>query len=79
MKKEPALQMVDCPAYELNRANIEWAKNDFNPIHLDDLRKSLSSLCRIDHFGVTMRRQELMEVYRDARLNDMRLGFRTKP
>jgi hypothetical protein len=75
MKQEPALQMVDCPAYEMNRANVEWAKNNFNPIHLDDLRKSLSSLCRIDHFGLLLREPELMEVYRDVRLDDLRLGF----
>lgn len=70
MKSEPALQMVDCPAYEMNRANVEWAKQDFNPIHLDNLRASLSSLCRIDHFGRILVKSELLEVYRDTRLVD---------
>lgn len=75
MKSEPALQMVDCPAYELNRANIEWAKNDFNPILKSELRDSLSSLCRIDHFGATLRKPELLEVYADIRADDKRLGL----
>jgi hypothetical protein len=70
MKAEPALQMVDCPAYEMNRANVQWAKKDFNPIHLDDLRRSLSSLCRIDHLGRTLRKAELLEVYQGTRFVD---------
>lgn len=75
MKQEPALQAVDCPAYELNRAVIEWAKGDFNPILKSELRKSLSSLCRIDHFGVTLRKPELIESFEAIRANDKRLGF----
>jgi hypothetical protein len=75
MRSEPALQMVDCPAYELNRAVIEWAKQGFNPILKSELRASLSSLCRIDHFGATLRKPELLQVYADIRANDKRLGF----
>jgi hypothetical protein len=70
MKHEPALQMVDCPAYELNRAVIEWAKSDFQPILKSQLRASLSSLCRIDHFGVTLTKRELLRFYDDVRGND---------
>lgn len=76
MKGEPALQAVDCPAYEMNRAVIEWAKKDFNPILKSELRASLSLLCRIDHFGLTLRKPELLETYRDIRINDRQLGFR---
>src|SRR5262245_40256677 len=75
MKQEPALQMVDCPAYELNRAVIEWAKKDFQPIPMSQLRASLSSLCRIDHFGMTLRKPELLQFYDDVRGNDKFLGF----
>ena len=75
MKQEPALQMVDCPAYELNRAVIEWAKKDFQPIPMSQLRASLSSLCRIDHFGMTLRKPELLQFYDDVRGNDKFLGL----
>ncbi|HYE16363.1 MAG TPA: hypothetical protein VD968_18135, partial [Pyrinomonadaceae bacterium] len=75
MKSEPALQMVDCPAYELNKMTIEWAKNNFNPILKSELRNSLSSLCRIDHFGVTLRKPELIESFDAIRENDKRLGL----
>ncbi|MDX2033969.1 MAG: hypothetical protein SF339_25065 [Blastocatellia bacterium] len=74
MKTEPALQMVDCPAYELNRAIVEWAKKDFQPTPMSELRKSLSSLCKIDHFGATLRRPELLQVYDDVRKNDQILA-----
>lgn len=73
MTDEPALQMVDCPAYEFNRAVVEWAKRGFQPT---ELRASLSSLCKIDHVGATLRRQELSQVYYDARHNDKILGFK---
>jgi len=75
MKSEPALQAVDCPAYELNRAVIEWAKRDFSPILKSELRKSLSSLCRIDHSGATLRKPELEETLAAVRINDKRLGY----
>jgi hypothetical protein len=75
MKSEPALQMVDCPAYELNKMQIEWAKNDFEPMLKSKLRKSLSSLCKIDHFGVTLMESELLRYYADLRASDKRLGF----
>jgi hypothetical protein len=75
MKQEPALQMVDCPAYELNRAVIEWAKSDFQSIPMSELRPSLSSLCRIDHFGTTLMKPELLKFYDDVRGNDKFLGF----
>jgi hypothetical protein len=77
MQKEPALQMVDCPAYELNRAVVEWAKKDFQPTPMIELRASLSSLCKIDHFGATLRRPELLQVYSDIRRNNKYLE-RTK-
>lgn len=75
MKTEPAIQMVDCPAYELNRGVIEWSKNDFNPMLLSELRASLSSLCKIGHLGLTLRKPELLQIYADVRANDKVLGF----
>lgn len=75
MKGEPALQMVDCPAYELNRAIVEWAKRDFSPILKTELRASLSILCKIDHFGRTLRTPELLEMFNAIRSVDRRLGF----
>jgi len=77
MRSEPALQMVDCPAYELSKMTIEWAKNGFQPMQLSELRKSLSSLCKIDHFGVTLEESELLRYYADIRSADKRLGFST--
>lgn len=75
MRQEPALQMVDCPAYELNRAVTEWAKRGFQPTPMSELRASLSSLCKIDHVGATLRKEELSQVYFDARHNDRVLKF----
>jgi hypothetical protein len=75
MKREPAIQMVDCPAYELNKMTIEWAKNDFNLMLKSELRKSLGSLCKIDHFGVTLVESELLRCFADIRTSDKRLGF----
>lgn len=73
MKSEPALQMVDCPAYELNRAIVEWAKRNFTPILKSELRDSLSSLCRIDHGGATLRKPDLLELFITVRINDAKL------
>jgi hypothetical protein len=65
MKCEPAIQAVDCAAFEMNKANIEWIERGYVDMHVSELRKSLGSLIGPSQTGYVLQRDELRRGFND--------------
>ena len=65
MKGEPALQAADITAYEMHKSTLTWIKRGLGDMPKDELRKSISSLCRTEHHGLLYRKKELLESFAD--------------
>jgi hypothetical protein len=66
MKSDPALQAADVAAYELHKAELEWIKRGYVDMPLDELRKSLKSLCRTSHYGWLYNKERLALAFADV-------------
>lgn len=63
MQDVPALQAADIAAYEFNKVAIEVAQRGDVNIALDELRRSLPSLCRTGHYSFTLTEENLSEAF----------------
>ena len=70
---EPALQAADILAYDLMKGNVKWIGNNYADMHLSQMRKSLDSLVRQDHWGWTLRKQDLEELF--AEIPPLRMRY----
>ena len=59
MECEPALQAADIASFEMSKIAVEVALRGHTNISLDELRKSIPSLCRAPHLGFTLTGDEL--------------------
>jgi hypothetical protein len=76
MKSEPALQAADVGAYELNKAQLEWIEKGYVDMPLDELRKSLKSLCRTSHYGWLYNKERLALAFADITAHNQNRRFR---
>jgi hypothetical protein len=65
MKEESALQAADIGAYEIHKAQLEWIAREYVDMPKSELRKSLTTLARTDHYGWLYRKKELAETFND--------------
>jgi hypothetical protein len=63
MKGEPAIQAADIAAFELHKGALKWIERGFVDMPLEELRKSIGSLCRTEHHGLLYRKEELQKSF----------------
>jgi hypothetical protein len=61
MEAEPALQAADVVAFEFGKIAVEVARRGHTNFGLDELRRSVPSLCKAPHLGFTLTGQSLIE------------------
>jgi hypothetical protein len=59
MESEPALQAADVATFELSKIAVEVTMRGHANISFDELRKSIPSLCKAPHIGLTLTGSEL--------------------
>jgi hypothetical protein len=80
MESEPALQAADVAAFELGKIAVEVALRGHTNIPFEELRKSIPSLCKAPHIGLTLTGPELDAAFAQivARRKAQRLAAETK-